>query len=138
MQSMNLARGETWILWRPSAKNAPIYEENATNGPPGARGQTFAPRAPSRALANDPARNMTTQASLPAGVGQFRRNGPWPRLRKPQYLHGGGLRVAEEDRVDVLHDVGADVEEVPFVLDGDKGAPGAVVLRDLEWFGERA
>jgi hypothetical protein len=38
----------------------------------------------------------------------------------------------------VLHDVGADVEEVPLVLDGDEGALGAVVLRDLERLGERA
>ena len=33
-----------------------------------------------------------------------------------QNLHRGCLRVAIEDRVDVLHDVRAHVEEIPLVL----------------------
>jgi len=44
----------------------------------------------------------------------------------PQHLDRRGLRVAEEVRVDLLDDVGADVAKVPFVLDRDQGALGAV------------
>ena len=52
------------------------------------------------------------------------------------HLHRRRLRVAVEDRVDVLHDVGAHIEEVPLVLDRDERALRAVVHRDLERLGE--
>ena len=56
----------------------------------------------------------------------------------PKSLHRGRAGVAEEDGVDSFDDVGAHVEEVSLVLDGDEGAAGAVVHGDLEGFGQGA
>jgi hypothetical protein len=33
----------------------------------------------------------------------------------PEHLHRGGLRITVEDRIDMLHDVGAHVEKAPLV-----------------------
>ena len=46
-------------------------------------------------------------------------------------LERRGLRVTEEDRVDMLHDVAGHFEEVPLVLQGNKRATRAVVHCDL-------
>lgn len=48
-------------------------------------------------------------------------------LRHPKTLHGGGFGVAVENRIDVFHDVGVDIEEVALVLDRDECALGTVV-----------
>ena len=51
-------------------------------------------------------------------------------------LQRRGLGVTEEDWVDMLHNVGAHVEEVPFVLNGYESAFRTVVLCDLKRLGQ--
>jgi len=41
------------------------------------------------------------------------------RLQIPKHLHSRRLGVTVEDRIDVLHDVGAHIEEITLVLDWD-------------------
>jgi hypothetical protein len=65
--------------------------------------------------ASEQRRSFSGRASLSADVLSFLRL----RSDKSEHLHRRRIRVAIEDRVDVLHDVGAHVEEVPLVLDGD-------------------
>ena len=48
------------------------------------------------------------------------------------------LRIPVEDGVDVLHDVGRDIEEIALVLDRDEGALGTVVHGDTERLVQRA
>ena len=56
--------------------------------------------------------------------------------RQAQHLHRRGLRIAIEHRVDVFHDIGADIEEAPLVLDWNQRALRSVVLADLQRLGE--
>ena len=53
-------------------------------------------------------------------------------LCQPQRLNGRGFWISIEDRIDVLHDVAGDIEEIPSVLQRDERALGAVVHGDLE------
>ena len=53
------------------------------------------------------------------------------KLVEPEHLHRRCLRITVEDRIDMLHDVGAHVEKVPLVLDGNERTLGAVVPGDL-------
>ena len=60
------------------------------------------------------------------------------RSRSSQHLHRCRLRVTVKDRVHLFHDVGADIQEIPLVLDRDQRAFRAVVLGDLQRFREGA
>lgn len=53
------------------------------------------------------------------------------RSAKPQSFEGGGFRFAVEDWVDVLDDVGANLQKTPLVLNGNQRPLGAIVARDL-------
>lgn len=45
-------------------------------------------------------------------------------LLEPEHFHRRRLRITVEDRVDMLHDVSAHVEEVPLVLNRDRSQIG--------------
>ena len=68
-------------------------------------------------------------------VGMSGRAGP-SALGKPKHLHRCGLRITVEDRVDMLHNIGAHIKEVALVLNRDERALGAVIPGHLERFGE--
>jgi hypothetical protein len=56
-------------------------------------------------------------------------------LQAPDHFHGSSLGVSVKDRIDVLHDIGADVQELSFVLYGGERLFGLVVLHNLNGFG---
>src|SRR5687767_4240961 len=53
-----------------------------------------------------------------------------------QHFHGGGLRVAVEDGINMLDHISRYFEKASLVLDRNEGALGAIVLGDLERFSE--
>jgi hypothetical protein len=53
-----------------------------------------------------------------------------------QRLHRCRQRIAIEDRVNALHDVGGHIKEMPLVLNRDQRPPCAVIHANLKWLGQ--
>ena len=58
---------------------------------------------------------------------------PKPSLRQAKYFHRCRLRIAEKDRINVLHDVGANIQKIALVLNGNQRTLRAVVHGYLQW-----